>query len=108
MFSKNPFVTVGVRNVGYNTIQFFIERGSQIAALAQSVFASIGKIAAGNVGGAANYVEQTMGRTLPVTISFLARLINLGGIGGQIRNIIERIRAPIHQALDRLVSFIVS
>ena len=92
----------------YNTIQFFIERGSQIAALAQSVFSSIGKIAAGNIGGAAKYVEQTMARTLPVMISFLAPLINLGGIGEQIRNIIKRIRAPIHQALEKLVSFIVS
>ncbi len=56
----------------YNTVMFFIERGSQIAAVAEAVFSSIGTIAAGNIAGAANYVEQTMGRTLPVVISFLA------------------------------------
>src|SRR6476661_6037432 len=76
----------------YNTVMFFIERGSQIAALAQAVFNSIGNIAAGNVAGAANYVEQTMGRSLPVIISFLARLIGLGGVSDQIKNVIKKIQ----------------
>ena len=91
----------------YNTIQFFIERGSQIAELAQAVFSSIGKIAAGDVAAAANYVEQTMAKTLPVVISFLAKLIIPGDISEKIRNIIKRIQAPINKALDRLVSFVV-
>ncbi|MEG4634914.1 hypothetical protein QUB56_36220, partial [Microcoleus sp. AR_TQ3_B6] len=65
----------------YNTVMFFIERGSQIAALAQAVFNSIGNIAAGNIAGAANSVEQTMGRSLPVIISFLARIVGLGNVG---------------------------
>jgi hypothetical protein len=76
----------------YNTVMFFIERGSQIAALAEAVFNSIGTIAAGNVAGAANYVEQTMGRSLPVMISFLARLIGLGGVSEHIKNVIKKIQ----------------
>jgi hypothetical protein len=91
----------------YNTVMFFIERGSQIAALAQAVFNSIGKIAAGNVAGAANYVEQTMGRSLPVIISFLARLIGLGGVSDQIKNVIKKIKDKIENALNKLANFIV-
>jgi outer membrane biosynthesis protein TonB len=91
----------------YNTVMFFIERGSQIAALAQAVFNSIGKIAAGNVAGAANYVEQTMGRSLPVIISFLARLIGLGGVSDQIKNVIKKIQDRIDNALNKLANFIV-
>jgi hypothetical protein len=91
----------------YNTVMFFIERGSQIAALAQAVFNSIGNIAAGNVAGAANYVEQTMGRSLPVIISFLARLIGLGGVSDQIKNVIKKIQDRIENALNKLANFIV-
>src|SRR6476661_504228 len=91
----------------YNTVMFFIERGSQIAALAEAVFNSIGTIAAGNVAGAANYVEQTMGRSLPVMISFLARLLGLGGVSEHIKNVIKKIQAPIENAMNKLASFII-
>jgi hypothetical protein len=90
----------------YNTVMFFIERGSQIAALAEAVFNSIGSIAAGNVAGAANYVEQTMGRSLPVMISFLARLLGLGGISEHIKNVIKKIQTPIENAMNKLANFI--
>jgi hypothetical protein len=91
----------------YNTVMFFIERGSQIAALAEAVFNSIGTIAAGNVAGAANYVEQTMGRSLPVMISFLARLLGLGGVSEHIKNVIKKIQTPIENAMNKLANFIV-
>jgi hypothetical protein len=91
----------------YNTVMFFIERGSQIAALAEAVFNSIGTIAAGNVAGAANYVEQTIGRSLPVMISFLARLIGLGGVSEHIKNVIKKIQTPIENAMNKLANFIV-
>jgi hypothetical protein len=91
----------------YNTVMFFIERGSQIAALGEAVFASIGTIAAGNIAGAATYVEQTMGRTLPVMISFLARLIGLGGISEQIKTVIKKIQSPIETAMTKVANFVV-
>lgn len=91
----------------YNTIMFFIERGPQIAAVAEAVFASIGSIAGGNIAAAANYVEQTMGRTLPVVISFLARLIGLGGISEHIKNVIKKIQSPIENAMTKVANFIV-
>ena len=91
----------------YNTVMFFVERGSQIAALVEAVFSSIGNIAKGNVAGAANYVEQTMGRSLPVMISFLARLIGLGGVSEQIKNVIKKIQDKVENALNKLANFIV-
>jgi hypothetical protein len=41
-----------------------------------------------------------------VAISFLARLIGLGGISDTIRSIIARIRAPIDRGLDRVVDWL--
>jgi hypothetical protein len=90
----------------YNTIMFFRERLQQIIQVAEAFFNSIAQIASGAIGAAANYVERTMARLVPVVISFLARLIGLGGISNTIRNIIARIRAPIDRALDRVVDWI--
>jgi hypothetical protein len=90
----------------YNTIMFFIERINQILALVESITNSISRIAAGAIGAAANFVEQSMARTIPVIISFLARLLGLGAISNTIRNIIARIRRPIDRAIDRIVDWI--
>jgi hypothetical protein len=90
----------------YNTIMFIRERMQQIIQVAEAVFNSLAQIANGAIGAAADYVESTMARLVPVVISFLARLLGLGGISDTIRNIIARIRAPIDRALDRVVEWV--
>lgn len=90
----------------YNVIAFFIERIEQIIDLANSIFDSLATIASGKLKAAADYVEKTMAKTLPVIISFLARLIGLGGIADKIRNIIKKIQAKIDKVLDRVIGFI--
>lgn len=92
----------------YNTIMFVRERLTQIIQVAESYLNAIAEIASGAIGTAANKVEETMGRLVPVVISFLARLIGLGGISDAIRRIIDRIRAPIDRALDRVVDWLVA
>jgi hypothetical protein len=92
----------------YNTVVFFIERASQIGALAEAVFNSIATIASGNISAAANFVEQSMARAIPVILGFLARFIGLGGISDQIRNIIRRIQTPINNAMERVGGWIVT
>jgi hypothetical protein len=87
----------------YNTVMFFIERINQIIALVESVVNSIYKIATGAIGDAANWVESAMARTIPVIISFLARLIGLGGISEKIRNIIEGIQERVDRAIDMVI-----
>ena len=92
----------------YNTVMFFIERINQIAAVVESYVDSMAAIAAGNITAAANRVEATMGRMVPVIISFLARLLGLGGISNTIRTTIGRIRQPVDRALDRVVDWVVA
>lgn len=87
----------------YDIVMFFIERGSQIMELVNSILDSIGAIAGGAVGAAAALVERSLGRALPVAISFLASLLGLGGIGDKIRKIIETIQKPVNTAIDRLI-----
>jgi len=92
----------------YNTIMFFVERLRQIAQVAMSFIDSIASIASGVIAAAANRVEQTMGGLLTLVISFLARLVGLGKVSDAVTNIINRIRAPIDRALDRVVDWIVN
>jgi len=91
----------------YNTVQFFIERLRQIAQVAAAVIDSLAAIASGAIAAAANRVEQTMAGLLTLVISFLARLVGLGRVSDAVTSIINRIRAPIDRALDRVVDWIV-
>lgn len=92
----------------YNTVMFFMERLRQIAQVATSFIDSISAIAAGNIAFAANRVEQTMGGLLTLVISFLARLVGLGRVSDAVTNVVNRVRAPIDRALDRVVEWIVA
>jgi hypothetical protein len=92
----------------YNTIMFFIERLRQIAQVAMSFIDSISAIASGVLTAAANRVEQTMAGFLTLVISFLARIAGLGRVSDAVTNIINRVRAPIDRALDRVVDWIVA
>jgi hypothetical protein len=92
----------------YNTIMFFVERLKQIAAVAASFIVAIATIAAGNIGPAANRVETTMAGLLTLVISFLARIAGLGKVSDAVTNLINKIRAPIDKALDKVVEWIVA
>jgi hypothetical protein len=88
----------------YDIIMFFIERGSQIAQLVNAVTESVSAIANGAVGGAAKLIENALGTSLPVVISFMASLLGLGGISEKIEGIIKTVRAPIDKAIDWLIA----
>jgi len=90
----------------YNTIKFFIDKINQILDLVESVVNSIAEIAAGRIGAAANFVEQTMARTIPVILDFLARFIGLGDVGAQVQSTIRGIQGRVDQMLDRAVDWI--
>jgi hypothetical protein len=88
----------------YDIIMFFIERGSQIAELVNAVMESVTAIASGAVGGAAKLVENALSKALPVVISFMASLLNLGGISEKIQAIVQKVRGPIEKAIDWVIA----
>jgi hypothetical protein len=92
----------------YNTIMFFVERLRQIGQVAAAFIDSISAIASGVISAAANRVEQTMAGLLTLVISFLARIAGLGRVSDAVINIVNRVRAPIDRALDRVVDWIVA
>lgn len=91
----------------YKLIVTFIERFRQIIDVCESIFSSVGAIAKGNVQQAANFIEETIGRTVPLIIAFLAALIPVSGITTKIKAVIKRLQRPIENALGRLIGFLV-
>jgi len=87
----------------YDIVMFFVERGSQIMALVNAVIDSVTAIAQGNIAGAANFVEQSLAKAVPVVISFLAALLGVGGISEKIKSVITQIQEPINQAIDWVI-----
>jgi hypothetical protein len=90
----------------YTTIQFFIQRINQILDLVESIVNSIAAIASGAIGQAANFVERTMARTIPIILDFLARFIGLGDVGAHVQRTIQSLQARVDQMLDRAVEWI--
>lgn len=107
MFNPVGAIIQGIITI-YNTVMFFVERAQQIAALVESVVDSIANIAKGNIGAAIDYVEATLGRTLPVIISFLARLIGLGDVAGAVKGIITKIQSVASTGIDKLVAWVIN
>ncbi|RLJ59896.1 uncharacterized protein DUF4157 [Litoreibacter meonggei] len=91
----------------YDLIVAFIERLQQIMDVAQSIFSSVGAIARGQTEAAANFVEQTIGRTVPVVIAFLAAALGLGGISSKIKAVITKLQAPVKKAMGKMIAFVI-
>jgi len=86
---------------------FFWENAKRIAAVVHSIFNSIAEIASGKIKKAALWIERTLGRTVPIVISFFARMIGLGGISKTIKNIIKKIQDKVDKLLDKAVDWVV-
>ena len=91
----------------YNMVVTFIERINQILDVATSIFNSIGAIARGQIQQAADFVEATIGKTIPIVISFLAALVPVTGITNSIRKIIKKLNVPVNKAIEKLIGFVV-
>lgn len=92
----------------YETIMTFVNQLSRIAQVVRSFLDSVMAIASGAIGAAAARVESTLANLLTLAINFLAGFAGLGRVADRVRAIIERIRAPIDRALDRVVTWIVA
>ena len=91
----------------YTTVNFFIEKAKQLAALVEAITNSIAAIAAGNLTKAADFVETSMAKTISPVLGFLADLIGLGGVGEQVRKIVEKVQEKVHGAIDKIIDWVV-
>src|SRR5665648_846529 len=88
----------------YSAIQSFIKYLREMLEVINSFVNGVAEIAEGNITVAANYLENTMGRAMPIVIGFLANQVGLSGIGRRVGEMIERVREMVDQALTWLVN----
>lgn len=84
----------------YDVIVWFVNNARRLLELARSIVDSVAMIAAGNLNAAAQYVERTLARTVPIVIGFLAGLLGIGDLSAKVQKIIDKIREPINKAID--------
>ena len=89
----------------FDTVMFFVENWDSILDFVNSIFDSISNIAAGKIGAAANYIEQTMAKTIPIILNFLGKFIGLSGIGKAVQTTVKKIRKPVDNAMDKALDF---
>ena len=92
----------------YDTVVFFISKAKQIMTMIGNFLGSIAEIAAGNIGAAADALENGLARGLSLVISFLAALLRLSGVTNKIRDAIQKIRAKVDQTIEKVVQFIMT
>jgi hypothetical protein len=88
----------------YRAIRSFIRYAAQMLNVLNSFVNGIADIAAGNIATAANYLEDSMGKAMPVVIGFLADQAGLGGAGRKVGEMIESVREMVDKALTWLVN----
>jgi hypothetical protein len=92
----------------FDLAMWLIERFEQIKDFVMSVYDAVAKIAAGTLEPAAKAVEDALSRALPVVISMVASLLGLGGVGKAVKEVLEKITAPINKVIDAVIDKVIA
>jgi hypothetical protein len=92
----------------YRAIQSFIEYIREMLNILNSFVQGVAEIATGNIKVAADFLERTMARAIPIIIGFLANQVGLGKIGKKIAEIVGAIREKVDTAVDWLIDKAIS
>lgn|GEM_PF-2124632 len=88
----------------YRAVQSFIRYLRQMLEIVNSFVEGVVEIASGNISTAANFLERTMARAVPIMIGFLANQVGLSGLGRRIGEMVVVARGLVDRALTWLVN----
>jgi ABC-type multidrug transport system fused ATPase/permease subunit len=88
----------------YKAVQSFIKYLRQMLEIVNSFVEGVAEIAMGNTKKAADFLERSLARGVPILIGFLANQVGLGGVGEKIGEMIEVARGYVDQAIGWLVN----
>lgn len=84
----------------YDVVSWFINNARRLLDLVNSIVDSVALIVAGQIDSAANFVETSLKKAIPIVIGFLAGLLGIGDLSAKIQAILDKIQAPINKAID--------
>ena len=90
----------------YQVCAWIFRNAARIFRFVQAVVDGMADVLAGNIGGLANAVEKALASLIPPVIDFLAGLMHLGGLPGEIAEVIVRMQTVVLAALDRVIGFL--
>jgi len=91
----------------WNLYKWVRENAQRIAGLLHAVVDSMANIVDGNIGTAANLIESSLARLVPIAISLFANLLGIGGIAETVKGIIAKVQTKVDQAIDKLIDRVV-
>ncbi len=88
----------------YRAIQSFIRYLREMLTVVNSFVEGVVEIASGNTRRAADFLENSLDRAMPIVIGFLANQVGLSGVGHRIAELIAAARALVDRAVTWLVN----
>lgn len=90
----------------YQVCSWVFRNAARIFRFVEAVVNGMADVVAGNTGGLANKVEQALASLIPPVIDFLAGLLHLGGLPGEIADVITQLQTMVLGVLDRVIGFL--
>ncbi|CAL9605119.1 hypothetical protein [Streptomyces sp. enrichment culture] len=88
-------------------VRFVVTQARQIFAFVHAVLDAVIAIARGGSGGVPALIERALARSIPVLLGVLAAVLGVGGIAARVRQIVQRLAAPVSRAVDQVVDKLV-
>jgi hypothetical protein len=88
----------------YRAVQSFMRYLRQMLEIVNSFVEGVVEIASGNTSRAADFLERTLARGMPIVIGFLANQVGLSGLGRRIGEMITVARGLVDRAMTWLVN----
>lgn len=88
----------------YDFLTFLVEKARALAEFVNSILDTLEEICNGVSQKVATRIETSLARTLPLAIDLLARVLRLGAIPAKIKNVLEKVGAPVRGFVSRLIA----
>ena len=90
----------------YQVCSWIFRNAARIFRFVEAVVNGMADVIAGNIGGLAAAVERALSSLIPPVIDFLAGLLHLGGLPGEVADVITRLQTIVYAAMDRVIGFL--
>jgi hypothetical protein len=88
----------------HDFLTFLVEKARALAEFVNSILDTLEEICDGVSQKVATKIESSLARTLPLAIDLLARVLKLGAIPVKIKNVLEKVGAPVRGFISRLIT----
>ncbi|GAA4717795.1 hypothetical protein [Nocardioides conyzicola] len=90
----------------YQVCSWIFRNAARIFRFVEAIVNGMADVIAGNIGGLANAVERALASLIPPVIDFLAGLLHLGGLPGEVADVITRLQTMVYGVLDRVIGWL--